>query len=227
MARRLILAALLIGPATGTAGAQIAEDQFLLAGFRGSLLSFEEVAVLPVGALVLPDRVPEQTDTEALTGSLINFSNVVLPDKLTETGAVRSTIGTRQMGPMIGAADRVAIQDAYRVIDALVFPDSQGVLDPTAQLPFEQLRQLVGPRYFLAPRELRLVEEGLLQYRGYLLVYLVDSQAGRVIWREWVSMDNRLPAKAFRYDLFEAFLQNAIAATASAAGVRLRSLGTL
>jgi len=185
-------------------------------------LAGSSVIVLPIGSVTLPDEVVAVAG-DSVRPSLIVYGGSQLALALQSGGVVGRALAPGEPGGVAGWLDDEAVKEAYDALDRLEpLDESGGGLDPAGREAFETLAFTAGPRLVLAPRRLEVEQIDLLQWRARLLAYLVDTDAGRVVWRAETVSEEHLPPAGRSPDLLVEMLERATRSAAQATARRLR-----
>lgn len=232
MARRVRSAAIsLLGVLlAGLSGCAAAPDrggvEFVSAGFSASHLASEQLAVLPVGTIDLPEETPAAIDRDSLAAELARFAGSTLAAAVAETGVAGRTAAPSAIAPVLDAAGSVLLERLYSALArARPAPAGGGQLDPAAERDLETLRELLGTRYLLVPRSLELGIGELLRAEAILTLDLVDAGAGRIAWQRAVRAQDELPPVGDGSDLFTRALRDAVVAVAERSAAQLAAAG--
>lgn len=200
--------------------------EFVSAGFSASHLRSEQLAVLPVGTIELPEETPAAIDRDSLAAELAGFAGSTLAAAVAETGVAGRTAAPSAIAPVLDAAGPVLLERLYTALArARPAPGGGGRLAPAAERDLETLRGLLGTRYLLVPRSLELGIGDLLRAEAILTLDLVDAGSGRIAWRRAVRAQDELPPVGDGSDLFTRALREAVVAVAERSAARLVTAG--
>lgn len=185
-------------------------------------LADSSVVVLPIGSVALPDEVVTATG-DSVRPLLIVYGGSQLAIALQSGGVVGRALAPGDPGRMAAWLDAEVVKEAYDALDRLEpLEESGGGLDRAGREAFETLALAAGPRLVLAPRRLEVDQIDLLQWRARLLAYLVDADAGRVVWRAETVSEEHLPPAGRSPDILVDLLERATRSAAQATAHRLR-----
>jgi len=185
-------------------------------------LASSPVVVLPIGSVTLPDEVVAVTG-DSVRPSLIVYGGSQLALALQSGGVVGRAVASGDGRRTASWLDAEVVREAYEALDRLEpLEESAGALDPAGREAFRNLAFAAGYRLVLAPRLLEVDRIDLLQWRARLVAYLVDADAGRVVWRAETVSEEHLPPAGRSSDLLVELLERATRSAAQATARRLR-----
>lgn len=186
-----------------------------------SALRNADVAVLPLGALVLPDGVAWPINRDSLTVVLARHAASAFPSALDRSGAVGAALGPAQVAASLAVLGPETMQAAFAAVARLRAAPLPVPLDAAGRDAFGAFSQTAGVRYVFVPVTLRLTMPGVLRFEGEVDAAVVDAPAGRVVWRASIRTADPLPPSGAVEDVLESALRRTIEATAQAAAAGL------
>lgn len=193
---------------------------FVDPGFSADRLAGEDVAVLPLGGVTLPEATAAR---DSLQNALGRFVDAGLATALAVTGAAGRALSPMETAPALVALGPEGLARLHAALDALS-PEDPGRLENVVAEDLEGFAEVADVRFLLVPRRLVLEPAGAFRFEARLTVGLVDARAGRVLWLETVRAAPGTPPPGDAPDLTAAAIAEAAAAAVGRTARRLAEL---
>ncbi|HUF90039.1 MAG TPA: hypothetical protein VMR66_08665 [Gemmatimonadota bacterium] len=202
-------------------GATPPAGSWLHPSFSAGQLQSETVVVLPVGDVVLPAGVLDDSLAAALALRAGDALATALQSRGAAGLAVRPAVAVAALATL--SADEIAA--LYAPLGAALLDASRGgELPPADAAAWRAAAARADARYHLVPRALAIERLEPLRVRAQIDAWLVDGAAATVLWHAVVSAVNPHAPSGAASDVYHAALEDALDAVAGRLAARLAGL---